>query len=315
MKRLYCGWIALLIIFTGGFALSVENAAMENVFDATEELGDVDRKPDVLEEGSPLREVGESVPGGDNPTVHWTFGVSMTALYTPESILVNRENLLDSDYEPQDQVKVTVRCATSEAVYLERVAAEALGDMFVAATESGYTLYLKSGYRPYGTQKSMYANRLQSMNGKDDKVVAPPGASEHQTGLGCDILNKDYAGRPRMTPDFSETAEARWLAENCMAFGFILRYPEDKTDITQIIFEPWHFRYVGREIAGYIMRNGLTLEEFTDQWRAAVAEFEGRGGSVEEQIAYERNRRSMGPASSVLDLYGEDGDAEVSLSF
>ena len=146
-------------------------------------------------------------------------------------------------------------------------------------------------------------------------MVAYPGASEHQTGLACDILNADDAGRPRMTFVVAVAAEAQWMKENCATFGFILRYPEGKTDITGIIFEPWHFRYVGKEIAGYITRNELTLEEFTDQWQLAVAEFQGRGGDIEWQIAYEEARKLSGPESYVLEIYGEDGDAEVSLTF
>jgi len=314
MKKQCCGWIILLMTIMGGFVVAAESVSMENSYGEPLDFRDTAQGSEVLEEEPDWR-AEEPTLGGESPEVHWTYGVPMADLFAPENTLVNREYPLDRDYEPRDQVKMTVKCATSAAIYMERVAAEALEDMFAAAKENGYTLYLKSGYRSYGTQKTMYTNRLQSMNGTDDGVVAPPGASEHQTGLSCDILNKDYAGRPRMTPDFSKTAEAQWMAENCVNFGFILRYPGDKTDITQVIFEPWHFRYLGKGVAGYIVRNGLTLEEFTEQWKEAVLEFENSGGSVEEQITLEKNRRSTGPASYVLNLYGEDGDAEVSLSF
>jgi len=294
---------------------AADSASMESTYDTTEDFWDAAQGTDVVEEEEPDWRSFEPNPEREGPEIHWMYGVPMTDLYALENMLVNKDNILDKDYEPRDLVKVMVKCATSAAIYMERIAAEALVDMFNAAKDDGHTLYLKSGYRSYGTQKTMYTNRLQSTNGTDDGVVAPPGASEHQTGLSCDILNKNYAGRPRMTPDFTETAEAQWMAENCAYFGFILRYPEDKTDITQFIFEPWHFRYLGRGVAGYIMRNELTLEEFTEQWKEAVLEFESRGGSIEEQIAFEQNRRSTGPASFVLDLWGEDGDAEVSLSF
>ncbi|MCL1855567.1 MAG: M15 family metallopeptidase, partial [Clostridia bacterium] len=226
MNRLCYCCLALLMIVTGGFAVAAENASMEEAFSVIDDMRDAAQGLEAVKTEVPYRDVSEAFPGEDLPAVSWIFGVSMSALYARESMLVNKNNLLAADYEPLNRVKTAVKGATSASVYMERVAAEALEEMFAAAKDSGYTLYLKSGYRSYGTQKTMYTNRLQSMNGKDDGVVAPPGASEHQTGLGCDILNKDYAGRPRMTPDFSETAEARWMAENSADFGFILRYPE-----------------------------------------------------------------------------------------
>ena len=118
-----------------------------------------------------------------------------------------------------------------------------------------------------------------------------------------------------MTQDFKWTPEAQWMKENCDTFGFILRFLEEKEDVTGIKFEPWHFRYVGKEIASYVMANGMTLEEFTEEAKEAVAEFESRGGDVEEQLAYEYSRLNAPPESYVLDELGEDGDAEVSLVF
>ena len=245
--------------------------------------------------------------------------------------------MLEKDFEPDPLVKVTgVKRATSAAVYLEETAAKALTEMFNAAAavteyvyinengkektatyneETGMVLYLKSGYRSYGTQSTTYANYLARNNNVDDGYVAKPGTSEHQTGICADILNADYAGRPTMTQDFKWTPEAQWMKENCDTFGFILRFLEDKEDVTGIKFEPWHFRYVGKEIASYIMANGMTLEEFTEEAQEAVADFESRGGDVEEQLAYEYSRLNAPPESYVLDELGEDGDAEVSLVF
>ncbi|MDD3409492.1 MAG: M15 family metallopeptidase [Eubacteriales bacterium] len=247
--------------------------------------------------------------------VYWSFGVPMTQLYSDYMVLVNRDTPLDKDYEPEDLVKVTeVMRATSAQISLRQVAADALKRMFEAADAEGYTLYLKSGYRSYGTQTTTYNNYLARNNNVDDGVVAPPGTSEHQTGLSCDVLNRDYASRSRMTTDFSETLEAQWLKENAPSYGFVIRYPEEKADITKTIFEPWHLRYVGREAAGYMKVNDLCLEEFTDRWQTAVAQFQGEGGDVDAQIEQEKLEESRGPESRVLDVYGEDGDAEVSLS-
>ena len=89
--------------------------------------------------------------------------------------------------------------------------------------------------------------------------VARPGMSEHCLGLAVDIITSDYT---TLDYGFAQTDAAKWLYEHCAEYGFILRYPEDKTDVTGIIYEPWHFRYVGEEAAAYIMENGLTLEEF-----------------------------------------------------
>ncbi len=100
-----------------------------------------------------------------------------------------------------------------------------------------------------------------SVCGEALKQVMPPGYSEHETGLALDIVSADY----QLLDDNQETtAENIWLRENCWKYGFILRYPADKEDITQISYESWHFRYVGEEAAEYITSNGICLEEYLD---------------------------------------------------
>ena len=179
----------------------------------------------------------------------------------------------------------------------------------------GMVLYLKSGYRSYSTQATTYSNYLARNNNVDDGYVAKPGASEHQSGLCCDILNKDYAGRDRMTQDFKLTPEAQWMKEHCAEFGMILRYTEEKEATTGIKFEPWHFRYVGKEVAGYLNSTGASLEEFTEEWQKELQDFLDRGGNVDVQLAYEENSINAPPASYILNELGEDGDAEISLVF
>ncbi|MCI5956447.1 MAG: M15 family metallopeptidase [Clostridiales bacterium] len=272
----------------------------------------------------------------DIPEVRWEFSVSLTELKSQYAMLVNGDNLLDESFKPDPLVKVTgVKRATSAAVYLEKTAAEALQSMFNAAGmvteftyvnekgkekvatygDKGMVLYLKSGYRSYGTQATTYANYLARNNNVDDGYVAKPGSSEHQSGLCADILNDTYAGRPTMTQDFKWTPEAQWMKANCAEFGFILRFLEEAEEETGIKFEPWHFRYVGKEIASYIMSRGITLEAFTEEANEAIADFEANGGDVEEQLAFEAKRLNAPPESFVLDEYGEDGDAEISLMF
>ena len=270
------------------------------------------------------------------PEVHWVFPVPLTDIQSKYAMLVNADNLLEKSFEPDPLIKVTgIKRATSAAVYLEETAAEALKAMFEAATfvteysyvtesgktkvmeydENGMVLFLKSGYRSYGTQATTYANYLARNNNVDDGYVAKPGSSEHQTGICADILNDDYASRPTMTQDFKWTPEAQWMKQNCADYGFILRFLEDAEKETGIKFEPWHFRYVGKSIASYIMAEGITLEAFTVQAKEALDDFLSRGGDVDEQMAYEYKKLNRPPESYVLNEFGDDGDAEVSLVF
>ncbi|NLJ64337.1 MAG: M15 family metallopeptidase [Christensenellaceae bacterium] len=240
----------------------------------------------------------------------WTYPIEATILEDRLNLLVltNNDNLLSSDFVPPRLVDLKLR-ATNRGMQLRQEAAEALEDMFNKASEDGYTLYVKSAYRNYQTQNTMYQNRLDKYR-KDDGVVAYPGSSEHQTGLAVDILNYAWTQQDGMRPEFSLTDEAKWMKDNCAKFGFILRYPEDKTDITGIIFEPWHFRYVGKEVAAYIMDNGLTFEEFHEEYKGAIAAYEAAGGDF---IAYCEYLRQL-PEPIELNQ-GDNGDSEVSLFY
>ena len=113
-----------------------------------------------------------------------------------------------------------------------------------------------SAYRSYKSQKEVYNNRVKAVGRKKaEDYVAKPGFSEHQTGLCIDITNRDKYF-------VKGTEEADWLANNCYKYGFIIRYPEGKENITGISYEPWHIRYVGKEIAKQIHNKGITLEEY-----------------------------------------------------
>jgi len=117
-----------------------------------------------------------------------------------------------------------------------------------------------------------------------------------------------------MNDSFYETPEAQWMEEFCATYGFIIRYPEDKEDITQVPYEPWHLRYVGRDIAGYIKRSGLSYEEFSAEWQAELAAFLAAGGDVNAQLLLESTETDTALESYVSDELGEDGDPEVHLS-
>ncbi|MBR3764134.1 MAG: M15 family metallopeptidase [Clostridia bacterium] len=223
--------------------------------------------------------------------VPWEFPVDIMDM-EPELIrLANKQTLLPKDFVPQNLVdvpKLRLNDAgenTSGGVryvdgpwQLSRECLQALVALCDAARAEGYELYLKSGYRSYRTQSYMYENRLEKY-GYDDGWVARPGSSDHQTGLGCDVVPKKWTDRG-MNEDMAREPETQWMAANCARFGFILRYPADKEDVTQINYEPWHLRYVGVPVATYIMENGLTLEEFHEELAAAIEAFVAAGGPV-----------------------------------
>ena len=165
----------------------------------------------------------------------------------------------------------TVETEEAENCYLfDARAAQALRDFLAAGRAAGMDLEVASAWRDWATQETLFedkVNRVMSETGLEREQaeeiaadeVARPGTSEHQLGLAVDIISNDY---PWLDEGWADTAEAAWLEEHCAEYGFILRYPPDKSELTGIIWEPWHFRYVGKEAAIYIMENGLCLEEY-----------------------------------------------------
>ena len=226
-----------------------------------------------------LSKLGEIEEAQSAEIVEWTYPIPYDLLKTSEYIvLANKTSLLDENYIPQDLVKdLNTRKISYDPIQMREVAADALKALFDEAEADGLYLYAHSGYRSYKTQKTMYYNRLKKNNGKDDGVVAVPGSSDHQTGLGIDVINKAGIGK-KFTEAFGKTKHGIWLAENCWDYGFIIRYQPDKEEITEIIYEPWHLRYVGVQVAQYMRDNNLCLEEFTEEWQAEVAAYESKGG-------------------------------------
>ena len=225
--------------------------------------------------------------------VAWDFPVALEDLTPEYVILANKHYLLDSSFVCEPLVTMKKRKADKDGantnggvlkasnseMKLSEVCAQALVDMCEAARayDDSYLLYLKSAYRSYQTQKTMYYNRLERNKGRDDGWVAKPGSSDHQTGLGCDVVPRSWRDKS-MNGKMGAEPECIWMAAHCHEFGFILRYPSDKEEITEINYEPWHFRYVGIPAATYIMENGLCLEEFVLQLQDAIASFLAAGG-------------------------------------
>ena len=187
----------------------------------------------------------------------WTMGVDST-MYHGEVLLVNTENQLAADYVPDELVNLyeqrhSFRLARSD-IYLTRECYEAMERMFAAAEDAdmnGYTV--TSGYRDYQRQAEIYAE-------SEPGYAQQPGASEHQTGLAFDVTVETNDG-------FENTPQYSWLMKNAHKYGFIQRYPADKVDETGISYEPWHYRYVGEEIAEIIYKKDLSLEGFVRKYQ------------------------------------------------
>ncbi|EPY2277115.1 M15 family metallopeptidase [Clostridium sporogenes] len=178
-------------------------------------------------------------------------------------VLVNRDNKLDESYLPHDLIVPNIRFLGNrnfQVRRLRRVASEALENLFQEAKNENIILLGVSGYRSYNYQVNVYNNSVYR-NGQQHayKYVAQPGSSEHQTGLAMDIVSTEYTN---LDENFVNTRAYKWLKENCYKYGFIIRYPKEKENVTGYNFEPWHIRYVGTEAATEIMNKGITLEEY-----------------------------------------------------
>lgn len=180
------------------------------------------------------------------------------------AVLVNKQRALPSGYKPADLVQPDVPFSSwgkDEKKLMRKEAAQALEQLFAAAKKQGIELVAVSGYRSYERQQATYESALRR-KGKEStaKYNAVPGHSEHQTGLAMDVSARSVG--LRLVESFAATAEGRWLADHAHEFGFIIRYAKGKEDVTGYGYEPWHIRYVGKEIAQEIKSRGIVLEEY-----------------------------------------------------
>ena len=174
-------------------------------------------------------------------------------------LLVNRDYILPQDYAPE-----LSEAAKGTGVRMDSRVSPHYQEMYDAAKRDGITLTPLSGHRRISTQTTNFENKIKTyMNlgysraeatRQAAKIILPPGTSEHNAGLAMDIISLDV--------DFEETKAFAWLQEHAQDYGFILRYPKDKEDITKITYEPWHWRYVGKEDAVKIKQRGVCLEEY-----------------------------------------------------
>lgn len=170
-------------------------------------------------------------------------------------LLINKENPLDNNYIPSNLTPITyvdyiVR--ENESMLLDQDVLRAYTLLYNDASKQGLSLTIFSGYRSFEKQQTLFEKS------KNESYVAKPGFSEHQSGLAIDISRRDIG----LTTNFMYTKEYKFLKDNAYKYGFINRYPKEKEKITGYPFEPWHYRYVGNEIAEYLYLNNLTLEEY-----------------------------------------------------
>ncbi|UFJ42483.1 M15 family metallopeptidase [Brevibacillus humidisoli] len=179
-------------------------------------------------------------------------------------VVVNKRRELPADYVPSDLVQPDIPFSfegEDPKKLVRQEVARALEELFAQAAAEQIELAGVSGYRSYARQQAIFNWNAQQQGAEvANKTSAVPGQSEHQTGLAIDVSSASvgYALEER----FGETKEGKWLAENAPKFGFIIRYPKGKEEITGYSYEPWHLRYVGKKVAQEISDAGLTLEEY-----------------------------------------------------
>ena len=209
-------------------------------------------------------------------TLGLTADEARAMLTDPLMVLVNHTNKMPDDYTFD-----TKECGSATAVNktLQTVACDAFLSMQKAAAADGVTVWMQSGYRSVKYQTSLYERKTKyyldkgydnaTAREKAAAVVNPPGYSEHNCGLAADLNSPEHTG---LDEGFEKTAAFRWLCEHAGDYGFILRYPKDAEDKTEIIYEPWHWRYVGVENAAKINASGLCFEDYIETLQSIAAE-------------------------------------------
>lgn len=275
MKRslTWLAGVALVLAVYMAASLTAENAARPAVGAADSQT--------AAQSQTPASSTAQSAPGGSDADSAAAAQAAAKAeaqaqLDDPLMVLVSPAHAMPEGYE----VGETVTCSTDvNNGTLAKAAAEAFQAMKAAAKADGVTLHLQSGYRSVEYQANLFKNQIAKWEAtgldtaaateKAKTVVTPPGHSEHNCGLAADINSPEYTA---LEEPFKNTQAYAWLCQHAGEYGFILRYPQDKEDVTGIIYEPWHWRYVGVENAARINASGLCLEEYVAQLQAIVAE-------------------------------------------
>ena len=229
----------------------------------------------------PAQSIADSTVSSAENTAAPANALGLTAdearamLADPLMVLVNHTSKMPDDYTFD-----TKECGSATAVNktLQTAACDAFLSMQKAAAADGVTVWMQSGYRSVKYQTSLYERKTKyyldkgydnaTAKEKAAAVVNPPGYSEHNCGLAADLNSPEHTG---LDEGFEKTAAFRWLCEHAGDYGFILRYPKDAEDKTEIIYEPWHWRYVGVENAAKINASGLCFEDYIETLQSIAA--------------------------------------------
>ena len=219
----------------------------------------------------PAQSIADSTVSSAENTAAPANALGLTAdearamLADPLMVLVNHTSKMPDDYTFD-----TKECGSATAVNktLQTVACDAFLSMQKAAAADGVTIWMQSGYRSVDYQKNLYDQKTQYFRNKGlseteakkqaANIVNPPGYSEHNCGLAADLNCPEHTD---LTEDFENTEAFRWLSAHAVEYGFILRYPKNAEAVTEITYEPWHWRYVGPENAALIQQSGLCFED------------------------------------------------------
>lgn len=185
--------------------------------------------------------------------------------------LVTRDFGLSRDYEPSDLTPLAdhfgVDVTLGYPTEVRAIVVEPLRLLIEAMKEEGLAPQVVSGYRSYSAQSMAFQKWLTEYPDWGSRLSAPPGHSEHQLGTTVDFGSRELRymlgeAYVQFHPAFAQTSEGKWLAENAVSYGFTMSYPEDAVERTAFIYEPWHFRYVGGELALSLAARNLTLTEY-----------------------------------------------------
>lgn len=225
------------------------------------------------------KELPVTVKTSLDDTIAVSGGVSTVTNADSIDVVVNKKRFLPSTYIPK-LVEPNVPFTFKEKIekrMMRPEAAQALESLFAGAKKDGITLYGVSAYRSYATQKSIFGGNVKTQGETEAaQFSAKPGQSEHQTGLAIDVGDGD----PKCTVEqcFADSKAAKWLEAHAAEYGYIIRYLKGKESITGYEYEPWHIRYVGKEIAAEVAKQGITLEEYFQDAVAAGAKSAGSAG-------------------------------------
>jgi|GEM_PF-473296 D-alanyl-D-alanine carboxypeptidase len=246
----------------------------------TEEIADNDSETDVTgigdEADKPIDQIENKNVLPESVTLKFDL---LSTVITNNLLIVNKSHLLDNKYVPKGLVNVQANLSNLKVppkktgIMLGRDAYSALNDMYAAAFKSGVRdMVLSSGYRSYYEQNVLFSKKVSSLirglgknaaENKASSVVARPGSSEHQTGMAVDVTTRLLLKKSDpLVAEFAGTECGKWMVKESWKFGYLLRYKQDKSKITGIIDEPWHFRFVGSPHAEVMNKYGFCLEEY-----------------------------------------------------